>query len=40
VLRLKIAELHQGSVIGSGGRLIDYCRANIACGKVKGFAVL
>jgi DNA repair protein RadC len=39
-LRLMRAELRERPVIGSWDRLIDYCRAQIAYGKVEEFPAL
>lgn len=39
-LRLMKAELSERPVIGSWDRLIDYCRAHIAYGKVEEFHIL
>ena len=39
-LRLSRAELTDGEVIGSWDKLIDYCKANIAHGRVEEFPTL
>ena len=39
-LRLMKAELRERPVIGSWDRLIDYCRAHVAYGKVEEFHIL
>jgi DNA repair protein RadC len=39
-LRLMKAELRERPVIGSWDRLIDYCRAHVAYGKVEEFPAL
>ena len=39
-LRLSRAELTDGEVIGSWDKLIDYCKANIAHGRVEEFHLL
>lgn len=39
-LRLSRAQLAQGDVIGSWDKLLDYCAANIAHGKVEEFHLL
>jgi DNA repair protein RadC len=39
-LRLSRSELRQSDVIGSWDKLIDYCKANIAHGKIEEFHLL
>ena len=39
-LRLSRTQLHQADVIGSWDKLIDYCKANIAHGRVEEFHLL